>query len=74
MLAVGQNALLVVPAEEVGGSEGMVALSLVAGDFDALTEACQRAGVKLLRGSGEITIEPESSCGVHLHISRFRFP
>ena len=74
MLAAGQGALLVVPAEEVGGTEGMVALSFVAADFPALTAACDRGGVKFLRGSGEITIEPESSHGVHLHISRFRFP
>jgi methylmalonyl-CoA epimerase len=74
MLGIGQNALLVVPATEVGGTEGMVALSLVAEDFAALTEACDRAGVKHLRGTGEVTIEPVSSHGVHLHISRYRFP
>ncbi len=74
MLGIGQNALLVVPASEVGGTEGMVALSLVAEDFASLTEACDRAGVKHLRGTGEITIEPVSSHGVHLHISRYRFP
>jgi methylmalonyl-CoA/ethylmalonyl-CoA epimerase len=74
MLGIGQNALLVVPATEVGGTEGMVALSLVAEDFAALTKACDRAGVKHLRGTGEITIEPVSSHGVHLHISRYRFP
>ncbi len=74
MLAAGQGALLVVPADEVGGTEGMVALSFVASDFAALTAACDQAGVKFLRGAGEITIEPESSHGVHLHISRFRFP
>jgi methylmalonyl-CoA/ethylmalonyl-CoA epimerase len=74
LLGAGQGALLVVPAEEVGGTEGMVALSLVAGDFAALTEACDRGGVKFLRGTGEITIDPASSHGVHLHISRFRFP
>lgn len=74
MLGIGQNALLVVPATEVGGTEGMVALSLVAEDFAALTSACDRAGVKHLRGTGEITIEPASSHGVHLHISRYRFP
>ena len=74
MLTVGQGALLVVPADEVGGSEGMVALSLVAEDFDALTSACDRERVKLLRGTGEVTIEPTSSHGVHLHISRYRFP
>jgi len=74
MLGIGHNALLVVPANEVGGTEGMVALSLVAEDFAALIEDCDHAGVKLLRGTGEITIEPVSSHGVHLHISRYRFP
>jgi methylmalonyl-CoA/ethylmalonyl-CoA epimerase len=74
MLGVGQGNLLVVPTDEVGGIEGMVALSLVADDFTALTEACDRAGTKLLRGTGEVTIDPGSSHGVHLHISRYRFP
>ena len=74
MLGVGQGALLVVPADEVGGSEGMVALSLVAEDFDALTTACDQQHVRLLRGTGEVTIEPASSHGVHLHISKYRFP
>jgi len=74
MLTVGQGALLVVPADEVGGSEGMVALSLVAEDFDALIGVCDREHVTLLRGTGEVTIEPTSSHGVHLHISRYRFP
>jgi methylmalonyl-CoA/ethylmalonyl-CoA epimerase len=74
MLAAGQGALLMVPAGEVGGTEGMVALSFVAEQFAALTARCDRAGVKLLRGTGEVTIEPESSHGVHLHISRHRFP
>lgn len=74
MLGVGQGALLVVPADEVGGIEGMVALSLVGENFDALTAACDRARVKFLRGTGEITIDPASSHGVHLHISRYRFP
>lgn len=74
MLAVGQGALLVVPASEVGGTEGLVALSFVAKDFDALTERLDRARAKLLRGTGEVTIEPASSHGVPLHISRYRFP
>jgi methylmalonyl-CoA/ethylmalonyl-CoA epimerase len=74
MLAVGRGALLVVPADEVGGTEGMVALSLVAGDFADLIERCDRAKLRCLRGTGEITIEPASSHGVHLHISRYRFP
>ena len=74
MLGVGRGALLVVPAEEVGGNEGMVALSLVAEDFADLMARCDRAKVKCLRGIGEVTIEPVSSHGVHLHISRYRFP
>jgi methylmalonyl-CoA/ethylmalonyl-CoA epimerase len=71
MLAVGSGALLVVPAGEAGGTEGMVALSLVADDFDALTAAFDRAGTRFLRGTGEVTVEPASSHGVHLHISRY---
>jgi len=74
MLGVGRGALLVVPAEEVGGIEGMVALSLVAEDFDQLIARFDRAKLRCLRGTGEITIEPTSSHGVHLHISRYRFP
>jgi methylmalonyl-CoA/ethylmalonyl-CoA epimerase len=74
MLRVGRGALLVVPADEVGGIEGMVALSLVAADFEDLLARCDRAGLSCLRGTGEITIEPASSHGVHLHISRYRFP
>jgi methylmalonyl-CoA/ethylmalonyl-CoA epimerase len=71
MLAIGRGALLVVPAEEVGGTEGLVALSMVGDDFPALTAAFDRAGTALLRGTGEVTVEPGSSHGVHLHISRY---
>ncbi len=71
MLAVGRGALLIVPSEEVGGTEGMVALSLVAEDFAALMAAFDRAGTKCLRGTGEVTLEPPASHGVHLHISRY---
>jgi methylmalonyl-CoA/ethylmalonyl-CoA epimerase len=71
MLAVGRGALLVVPAEEVGGTEGLVALSMVAEDFPALMAAFDRTGTMLLRGTGEVTVEPASSHGVHLHISRY---
>ncbi len=71
-LGAGPGTLLIVPADEVGGQEGMVALSFVAGNFTTLTQACDRSGVKLLRGAGEITIDPGSSHGVHLHISRSR--
>ena len=71
MLAVGRGALLVVPAEEVGGTEGLVALSMLAEDFPALTEAFARAGTSVLRGTGEVTVQPTSSHGVNLHISRY---
>jgi methylmalonyl-CoA/ethylmalonyl-CoA epimerase len=71
MLSVGRGALLIVPADEVGGIEGMVALSLVANDFPGLTAAFDRAKARCIRGTGEITVEPASSHGVHLHISRY---
>ncbi len=74
MLAIGRETLLIVPADEVGGTEGIVALSLVSEDFAALTAACDEARIAFLRGTGEITIQPASSHGVHLHISRYRFP
>jgi methylmalonyl-CoA/ethylmalonyl-CoA epimerase len=71
MLAVGRGALLVVPADEVGGTEGMVALSFVAEDLTALYAAFDRTGTRCLRGTGEVTVDPTSSHGVHLHISRY---
>ena len=71
MLAVGRGALLIVSDDEVGGTEGLVALSLVVDDFAGLRHAFERAGVKALLGTGEVTVDPASSHGVHLHISRF---
>jgi methylmalonyl-CoA/ethylmalonyl-CoA epimerase len=71
MLAVGRGALLIVPADEVGGSEGLVALSLVSDDFPALLQALDGAHIRALRGTGEVTVEPPASHGVHLHISRY---
>lgn len=71
MLAVDRGTLLIVPSGEVGGTEGMVALSLVAEDFGALLVSFNRAGTKCLRGTGEVTLEPAVSHGVHLHISRY---
>ncbi len=72
MLGVGRNALLIVPAHEVGGQNGLVALSMVSDDFGGLLaslEAARTAGV--LRGTGEVTLEPVATHGVPLHISRY---
>src|SRR5258705_7609288 len=55
MLAVGRGAVRAVPAAEVGGMEGLVALSMLADDFPALAEAFTRAGTSVLRGTGEGT-------------------
>ncbi len=71
MLAAGRAALLIVPREEVGGMEGMVALSMVAEDLEALVRRLEGAGTAILKGAGEVTVEPRSSHGVHLHISRY---
>ena len=70
----GGSTLLMVPASEVGGMEGMVALSMVAPDMPPLVERLERAQAALLLGAGELTVEPQSSHGVHLHISRYHFP
>jgi methylmalonyl-CoA epimerase len=74
MLGVGRGTLLVVPAHEVGGIAGLVALSCVAEDFFELTAALRKAGTPRLDGTGEVTVEPAASHGVHLHISRYMFP
>lgn len=71
MLSVGKGALLLVPGDEVGGMEGLVALSVVAEDLDTVSARLRDAGVAMLSGAGELTVEPKSSHGVHLHISRF---
>src|SRR5262245_32962629 len=70
----GGSTLLMVPASEVGGMEGMVALSMVAPDMGTLVDRLERAGAATLIGAGEVTVEPRSSHGVHLHISRYHFP
>jgi methylmalonyl-CoA/ethylmalonyl-CoA epimerase len=70
----GGGTLLMVPATEVGGMEGMVALSMVAPDLPPLIRRLERADAALLLGAGELTVEPKSSHGVHLHISRYHFP
>ena len=51
MLAVGRGALLVVPADEVGGTEGMVALSLVADDLMRAQTAARHCDLMLAVGT-----------------------
>jgi methylmalonyl-CoA/ethylmalonyl-CoA epimerase len=70
----GGGTLLMVPAAEVGGMVGMVALSMVSPDMPPLMERLERVHAAMLVGAGEITVEPTSSHGVHLHISRYHFP
>jgi methylmalonyl-CoA/ethylmalonyl-CoA epimerase len=70
----GGSTLLMVPASEVGGMEGMVALSMVAPDMPPLVARLEKARAALLLGAGELTVEPQSSHGVHLYISRYHFP
>ena len=52
----------------------MVALSMVAPDLPPLVARLEKAQAVLLLGAGELTVEPQSSHGVHLHISRYHFP
>jgi methylmalonyl-CoA/ethylmalonyl-CoA epimerase len=70
----GGATVLIVPAAEVGGMTGLVALSMVAPDMPPLIDRLERANAAMLVGAGEITVEPRSSHGVHLHISRYHFP
>lgn len=70
----GGSTVLIVPAAEVGGMTGMVALSMVAPDMPPLIDRLERSNAAMLVGAGEITVEPQSSHGVHLHISRYHFP
>jgi methylmalonyl-CoA/ethylmalonyl-CoA epimerase len=72
LLGVGRGALLIVPSGEVGGIEGMVALSMVSDDFDGLVTSLKSAGTRgVLLGTGEVTLEPVATHGVHFHISRY---
>jgi methylmalonyl-CoA/ethylmalonyl-CoA epimerase len=72
MLSVGRGTLLLVPDGDVGGRAGMVALSMVAENFDGLLAAFQREGTRgVLLGTGEVTLEPVATHGVHLHISKY---
>ncbi len=42
--------------------------------YAPLIERLERSNAAMLMGAGEITVEPRSSHGVHLHISRYHFP
>jgi methylmalonyl-CoA/ethylmalonyl-CoA epimerase len=70
----GGSTLLMVPSTEVGGHEGLVALSMVAPDMAPLVQRLETAAVAVHVGAGELTVEPQSSHGVHLHISRYHVP
>jgi len=70
----GGATLLMVPSGEPGGMEGLVALSMVAPDLPPLVARLERAKASMLIGAAELTVEPASSHGVHLHISRYHFP
>ena len=70
----GGGTLLMVSVAEVGGMQGMVALSMVAPDLAALASRLEAANAQMLVGASELTVEPKTSHGVHLHISRYHFP
>ena len=70
----GGATLLMVPAGEARGLEGLVALSMVAPDLPPLVARLEKAKATVLLGAAELTVEPTSSHGVHLHISRYHFP
>jgi hypothetical protein len=44
---------------------------MVSGDLDGLIRRLEAAGAAILKGAGEVTVEPGSSHGVHLHVSRY---
>jgi hypothetical protein len=71
---VGGGTLLMVPVAEVGGMQGMIALSMVAPDLGGLVKRLEAGSAQMLVGAAELTVEPKSSNGVHLHISRYHFP
>jgi methylmalonyl-CoA epimerase len=70
----GRETLLIVPVAETGGHEGMLALSMVAPEMRALVDRLRAAGASVLLGASEVTVEPASSHGIHLHVSRYHFP
>ncbi|MFQ5830243.1 MAG: methylmalonyl-CoA epimerase [Candidatus Methylomirabilia bacterium] len=71
MLSVGPGALLLVPRGQVGDVEGMVALSMVARDLAEVIRRLEASGSQVMKGTSELTVEPGSSHGVHLHVSRY---
>jgi methylmalonyl-CoA/ethylmalonyl-CoA epimerase len=48
--------------------------TLVAPDLPPLVSRLEKAQASVLLGAAELTVEPTSSHGVHLHISRYHFP
>jgi hypothetical protein len=47
-------------------------LSMVSDDFDTLVTSLETARTRgVLRGTGEVTLEPVATHGVHFHISRY---
>jgi methylmalonyl-CoA/ethylmalonyl-CoA epimerase len=70
----GGGTLLMVPASEVGGTLGMAALSLVAPEMPPLVQRLQKVDAMMFSGASEITLKPEATNNVHVHISRYHFP
>lgn len=70
----GGGTLLMVPASEVGGTLGMAALSLVAPEMAPLVQRLQKVDAMMFSGASEITLKPEATNNVHVHISRYHFP
>jgi methylmalonyl-CoA/ethylmalonyl-CoA epimerase len=70
----GGGTLLMVPAVEVGGTLGMAALSMVAPEMAPLVQRLQKVDAMMFYGASEITLKPEATNNVHVHISRYHFP
>ena len=70
----GGGTLLMVPVGEVGGTLGMAALSLVAPEMAPLVQRLQKVDAMMFYGASEITLKPEATNNVHVHISRYHFP
>jgi len=70
----GGGTLLMVPASEVGGALGMAALSMVAPEMAPLVERLKKIDAMMFYGASEITLKPEATNNVHVHISRYHFP